>query len=200
MDKTIENDGKQDPKLSEELQTLLSGVEDEEAREKITNSFKTLEIQRMHHKTDAEKTTSAFEEYKKLHPEEKPEEKVDKKKKTDSEEDDSAWKEKVEFLIKHKEFDPDELEVVATFAKGSEKTLEEVLKIPAVEGALKSIRDKKAAEKASMGSNDRSEIVGDDTLLGKLRAGKLSEEEFRKNFHKIQQEFAQSKHGNRNFE
>ena len=47
MDKTIENDGIQGPKLSEEVEGLLLNIEDDEAREKLTNHYKTLEIQRM---------------------------------------------------------------------------------------------------------------------------------------------------------
>ena len=193
MDKTIENDGIQGPKLSEEVEGLLLNIEDDEAREKLTNHYKTLEIQRMKHKVGADKANADFEEYKTLHPEKVEKTKVDSG-------NDSEWKDKIEFLVKHKEFDSDELDVVAIFAKGSEKSLDESLKNPAVEGALKAIREKKALERASMESGSRSDTGGEDTLLAKLRAGKLSEDEFRKNFRRVQQEFAQSKRGNRSFE
>jgi len=114
--------------------------------------------------------------------------------------DDSEWKEKIEFLIKNKEFDSEELDVVSAFAKGMKKSLEEVSKEPAIIGALKSIREKKANERASTESNTRSESGGEDTLLGKFRAGKLSEEDFRKNFRQIQKEFVQSKRGSKGYE
>lgn len=113
--------------------------------------------------------------------------------------DDKEWKEKIEFLVKRRDFDADELEIVSAFAKGLGKSLEEAVKHPAVEGALRALREKKAAERASLEASSRSSGGEDNSLLAKWKSGKLSEEEFRKNFRKIQEEFF-SKKGNRSFE
>jgi ABC-type nitrate/sulfonate/bicarbonate transport system substrate-binding protein len=114
--------------------------------------------------------------------------------------DDKEWKEKIEFLVKRRDFDADELEIVSTFAKGLGKPLEEAVKHPAVEGALKALREKKEAERASLPASSRSSGGDDNSLLAKWKSGKLSQEEFKENFRKIQEEFFSTKRGNRSFE
>ncbi len=125
------------------------------------------------------------------------EEKLEKTVEQTKQTDDSGWREKVDFLIRHKDLDTDELEVVSAFAKGSGKSLDEAYKDPVVEGALLHLRQKKAVEKAALDSTSRSES-DENSLMAKLKAGKLSDEEFRKNIKKIQEEFVAKK--NRSFE
>ncbi|HCI54485.1 MAG TPA: hypothetical protein DFI01_01010 [Bacteroidales bacterium] len=109
------------------------------------------------------------------------------------------WKERIEFLVKRRDFDVDELEIVEAFAKGSGKSLEEAAKNPAVQAAIDSIRQKKATEKASLASSSRSDS-SDNSLISKWKAGKLSEEEFRKNFREVQKEFVSKKKGTASYE
>lgn len=128
--------------------------------------------------------------------------KVVEKEKSDSGkgDSDSDWREKIEFLVKRRDFDADELEVVSAFAKGMGKPLEEAVKHPAVEGAIRVLREKKAAEKATLESSGRQPSGEDTSLLAKWKAGKLTPEEFRKNFGKIQEEFFSARRGNKSYE
>jgi ATP-dependent Lon protease len=58
--------------------------------------------------------------------------------------DDSFWRQKIEFLISHKDFDLEHLDYLEAVAKGKGITLEEAYKLPIVQKAIESsLKEKK---------------------------------------------------------
>lgn len=74
-------------------------------------------------------------------------------------ENDSFWKQKIEFLIHHKDFDEEHLDYLEAVAKGKGVSLEEAYKLPIVQKAIEqSLKEKKLAEALEGGRSKGGEI------------------------------------------
>lgn len=200
MDKTIENDTELEELEEQNLpedDDPLELVEDQYVKELIAKKIKSLQVQRLKAKEKLSNVLKELESLKSQSSKENNKENNKVVENNNSGGDLSEWKEKIEFLVKRRDFDVDELEIVLAFAKGLNKSLEEAAQHPAVEGALKALRDKKAVERASTTSSRQSQ--SDESLLSKARSGKLSDKEFKENFEKIKEEYFKSQ-GSKSFE
>jgi len=73
--------------------------------------------------------------------------------------DDSFWRQKIEFLISHKDFDNEHLDYLEAVAKGKGISLEEAYKLPIVQKAIESsLKEKKLAE-ALEGGKAKGETI-----------------------------------------
>jgi hypothetical protein len=72
---------------------------------------------------------------------------------------DSFWRQKIEFLIRHKDFDEEHLDYLEAVAKGKGVSLEEAYKLPIVQKAIEgSLKEKKLAE-ALEGGKAKGETI-----------------------------------------
>jgi len=92
------------------------------------------------------------------------------------------WKEKIEFLTKHRDIDPDFVEeIVSPYAKAKGISLEEALKDSLVKTALEKKQEEKAKEKKTLPPSGKVSIAGKSL-------GELTREEIRKHYPELKDE------------
>jgi hypothetical protein len=81
--------------------------------------------------------------------------------------DDSAWKEKMEFVIKHKDLDEEQIDMLSTFAKGKAITLDEAYKDKLVLKVIEEdMREKKIANATPDGKSQSPEFKDFNRQVG----------------------------------
>lgn len=96
---------------------------------------------------------------------------------------------RIEFALRHKDLDYDQIETIFKFSKVEGISPEEVLKNDTIKKVIEEqAREKKIAEASVVGSP--SSHKQEKSLIEKVKSGELSDEEFKKNYQRIVEEFS----------
>ncbi|HPZ74857.1 MAG: hypothetical protein KBH94_05015 [Caldisericia bacterium] len=179
-DKELLEESSLEEEVGETSQTTPEEDTSKKTEETGDKKFKSLAAQKEHYRSKVKKQEERIQEL------EKQLQQLNKEKKAPLSDDE--WKQKIEFVVKHRDVPPEFIDEIEAYARGRSISLEDAYKSEVIQSAYKALQEKGRKEEKIPAPSSRSTIVEGKDI------SQMSKEEIKKNYDKIVSKFMKSSH------